>query len=649
MANDEVTVINNDNSNKPSVKTFDIKKIKEISKKRREKHQHKNIETKGKRSSEEKKDHIKEAKINNSEGKSEEKHTKVDEMADANYNITCRDVIIAAYDGMLSFADFLKKYYKDKFIASDNSSGLNVYKYSKGFWTPDKSKTYFNGDRFARELIRKASDYNFVANIHENLRESNKKVLNSALKWVTNLSSFKHIVERAFTGGDGLMVSSSDFDRDIGELSTPEGKLNLETGVVTALTPEDLRTRSTAVSYCDPQLLKPEKETSWWMALREMFKWYRYPGEFKENPQWTPEEKAKAIGDYAMNMQAWKNNVYADEAVCFLQRLIGYCLLGTNREQKFILFVGENGRNGKGVILHMLASVLGDYVTDCRTETFMKTRGRTASGSATPDLMKLKGVRIAIINENEHGDAINSSFVKKFTGGDKVSGRALYSDEETFQPSAVPILATNHFPHFDSEDNALFARMITVHFPRTFKEDIADEDITPFTGRRDNDLEKKLNAEKNEIFAWAVHGAMEYCKRGSLDVPEYFKAYASEYRNRRDTLQTFIDEYCNAGADYSIPKVHLFEAFSKFLSDSNMKPWTLTIFSERLKSKGYVEYKSGTNKIKGLELTTYHDCKNEREDDKPGQALRETKLQKDGYRGDGYLNYLPPDRSVVRY
>lgn len=68
--------------------------------------------------------------------------------------------------------------------------------------------------------------------------------------------------------------------------------------------------------------------------------------------------------------------------------------------------------------------VLGDYEGD--VPLTLITQQRTKIGGLAPELVQLKGVRYAVIQEPSKGDKINEGIMKQLTGGDPIQARAPY-------------------------------------------------------------------------------------------------------------------------------------------------------------------------------------------------------------------------------
>jgi putative DNA primase/helicase len=126
-----------------------------------------------------------------------------------------------------------------------------------------------------------------------------------------------------------------------------------------------------------------------------------------------------------------------------LQQLAGICLHGKPLIQKLI-FMHGCGANGKSTFMEVLAWVLGDYAAAIATETLMTTKRDPSA--ASPDLMRLKGARLAFCNETGEGRHLDSTAVKQMTGFDTLTARPLYGAPVQFAPSHKLVMTGNHRP-----------------------------------------------------------------------------------------------------------------------------------------------------------------------------------------------------------
>lgn len=98
-------------------------------------------------------------------------------------------------------------------------------------------------------------------------------------------------------------------------------------------------------------------------------------------------------------------------------------LLGTCKEQTLNMYVGI-GQNGKSVLVNLMEQVLGEYKGDVPLS--LLTQQRVKIGGVSPELVQLKGVRYAVIQEPSKGDKINEGIMKQLMGGDPIQARSPY-------------------------------------------------------------------------------------------------------------------------------------------------------------------------------------------------------------------------------
>lgn len=478
-----------------------------------------------------------------------------------------------------------KHYLHDKFVIVDDISKTPVLKCSDGnIWVYDTSREYLDADNWIINLIddslKKINEKSIDLCDNKYMQEAIDEYRKSLSKKKHSLiakKNYDRIIRRAMYGKNGCSVSESIFDKDINTLTTPNGIIDLRTGDIRDTLPTDYRRRHTS---CDllPEAYQKAPEI-WLKTLRECL----YPVVKEAFPSASDEQLEE----------------HFTQLIGFIQRLLGYCLIGSNPEQKFIIFVGHKGRNGKGVICHVLREILNDYACEVRSEMFMKGRQKS-SGDATSDIMATEGKRLMIGSENDRGDSLNATFLKRITGGDKLSGRALYQNEREFMPTAVPIILTNFFPYFDSEDTALLRRCICIPFMRTFKENPDPNNF--YEGEIDYNLEDKLRDEYQYILSWLVDGAVYYSNEGRLKIPEYINRYTNEYRKSKDTLGAFIDECCKVSDKYKISSSNLYAAYAQWAHEAGNTTYSRQVFKDRMTSKGFRYQKSNTMVIHGLTL-----------------------------------------------
>lgn len=257
------------------------------------------------------------------------------------------------------------------------------------------------------------------------------------------------------------------------------------------------------------------------------------------------------------------------DMVAFLQRVLGYCLTGSTREQCLFILYG-NGSNGKSTFLDTVRTVFGDYAQHSRAETFVRDR---KSGGIPNDIAALRGARLVTASEPEQGAQLDESLIKEMTGDAAISARFMRQEFFTFTPTFKVLLATNHRPVIRGTDHGIWRRIRLVPFLETIRDD-----------EKDRDLGKKLEAEADAILAWAIDGARLWAEHG-LQEPAAVREATEDYRADMDVLADFISEKCVLHGVST--NTELYKAFSEWQQANGEKPRSHKWLTRALFDRGY--------------------------------------------------------------
>lgn len=229
------------------------------------------------------------------------------------------------------------------------------------------------------------------------------------------------------------------------------------------------------------------------------------------------------------------------EIVDFIWRLLGYSLITDRKDHIFVIFWGEHGRNGKDTLIKLVTHVLGMTLSgDVPVEMFLQMPQGRNSASPTPDVLALRGMCIAWINEAEENQRFALAKLKKLTGGSLISARGLQEKvQTTWMQTHLPIMTTNELPKAKADDAAFWGRALLVKWPLSF----VDEPEQPYERKADKDLYEKISAEAKGVLVRMVQGAMEYLRDG-LKIPDKVREWTREQRSSYDDIGQFLDEWC---------------------------------------------------------------------------------------------------------
>ena len=279
------------------------------------------------------------------------------------------------------------------------------------------------------------------------------------------------------------------------------------------------------------------------------------------------------------------------ELTSFLQRVIGYSLTGSVREQ-VLFFLYGSGANGKSTFLNTILAMLGrDYAKQAAPDVLIESSGRHPT-----ELADLAGVRFVASIEVSEGKRLAEALVKQLTGGDPVKARLMRQDFFQFDPAFKILLAANHKPVVKGTDFAIWRRIKLIPFTVTIPD--AEQDKT---------LGDKLLAELPGILAWAVRGCLAW-QRDGLGIPAEVVDATAAYRAESDELAPFLEECCNLGEKLQAQAGPLFEAYKKWAEDGGILErdrLNHVKFGRRLQERGYDKYTDPSTRktfFVGLEL-----------------------------------------------
>ncbi|CAL9530967.1 hypothetical protein SUDANB176_04051 [Streptomyces sp. enrichment culture] len=264
-------------------------------------------------------------------------------------------------------------------------------------------------------------------------------------------------------------------------LAAPNGVIDLRTGELREGEPDQRITRAVTVAY-DPAASCP--------------RWERFIAEiFAHDP----------------------------ELPAYVQRLLGYGITGSTKEQCFAVLYGA-GSNGKSTLLTTLRELLGDHAATVPFDMFT-TSGKARGG---PEAEMLVGARLALASETNRSAVLDSAAIKNATGGEEITVNPKYRKPYAFKPQALILLASNYKPIVREQDNGTWRRIKLIPFLQRFEGD-----------SKDLDLENTLRSERAGILAWLVRGAVDWYANGLAD-PASVREAIADYREESDTLAGFM-------------------------------------------------------------------------------------------------------------
>lgn len=270
------------------------------------------------------------------------------------------------------------------------------------------------------------------------------------------------------------------------------------------------------------------------------------------------------------------------EKAKFLQRALGYSMLGVNREECMFVAYGAKTRNGKGTLFSTIDTVLGqDYADSAPTDLICENKnGRTTDFNAPqPVLSKLVGTRLVTMAESAKDVRLDAANMKTLTGRDTLVTRGLFQNSFSFTPQFTLWMNTNHLPAVTDETVFASNRIWVIEFNEQFTGSAQDKDLKEIFADPEN---------RPTILKWLFDGCKDYIENG-LNPPECVRTATENYRKMHDRLGNFIEETCDTGDDCKILRGSLYSAYCSWCTkpDNRFRPMGSTSFYNEIAMRGY--------------------------------------------------------------
>lgn len=270
------------------------------------------------------------------------------------------------------------------------------------------------------------------------------------------------------------------------------------------------------------------------------------------------EKKHRPIMD---EINDFMDKLFPERELCeYMWDHLASTLIGTSTNQTFNMYIGI-GSNGKSMLVNLMERVLGQYKGDVPLSIITDKRGKV--GGLTPEIVQLKGVRYAVMQEPDKGEKINVGVMKQLTSGkDQLQGRAPYMRKVlSFLPQFKLVLACNYFMEVKSNDHGTWRRIRAVPFKSLFTSDPRNDDKDkPYQFKLVPDIDEKFDSWKEVFAAMLVQRAFK--TNGIVKDCEIVMTKSGEYRKTQDYLAQFISDRIERNMDGKINKRDLNNEFT---------------------------------------------------------------------------------------
>lgn len=265
-----------------------------------------------------------------------------------------------------------------------------------------------------------------------------------------------------------------------------------------------------------------------------------------------------------------------EDIVKSMQRILGYALVGEQKESIMPILVGE-GRNGKDTLFKALQNVLGELAGPVGEEIMVSSRNNSAASNIASTL---RFKRIAYVSETKDSAYLDNGRVKQLTGGGKIQAKELYKDPISFEQQHTLFLMTNHKPRISAEDEAIWRRILLIEFPLKF----IDNPLQDCERKADKYLFDKLKTESSGVLAWLVRGCLDWQEQGLNPCKAILDA-TMEYRDSEDLIGQFIEDTMTVKSDAKISLSLFYKYYEEWASINGLRPLSKIRLGKRIGSR----------------------------------------------------------------
>lgn len=408
------------------------------------------------------------------------------------------------------FATVLYQMFKDRYVCSSIIGG-QWYVFKNHKWELDRGNT-----------LRLAISREMYALYNNKINDCVEKALASSeieerdlhkkrVEMLTNISSklkktsdknniMKEAMELFY---DGSFIRKLDSNKNL--LGFDNGVIDFKSKTFRNGEPDDYISKSTNISY-----IPDYKNECYKQIIEEIYEFMN-----------------QLFPIQSLNMYMWEH--------------LASCLIGVNRNQTFNIYKGV-GSNGKSMLTDLMTQTLGDYKGVVPLTLITDKRGPI--GGTSSEIMQLKGIRYAVMQEPSKEMKINEGVMKEIVGGDPLQGRSLYCESEVFDPQFTLAVCTNVDFTILSNDDGTWRRIRRVPFLSKFVDNPSEYDKNDETNKylfpRDRGLKEKFPKWTGVFASILVNKVFE--TDGVVNDCEIVLEESKNYRKCQDYVSSFIDE-----------------------------------------------------------------------------------------------------------
>ena len=450
------------------------------------------------------------------------------------------------------YAMVLYHMFKDKYVCS-SITNKKWYTFKRHRWEKDEGQSLrlaISRDMFAlysekqSQYMSDLQNYETNNDVHEKMQRKVKKIAEVCIKLKKTNDKNNIMREAMEIFFDKDFIKNMDANKYL--LCFSNGVIDFRTKSFRQGYPQDYITKTTGIPYI-PYNLEESKEIS-------------------------------------QEITTFMKQLFPQEGLCrYMWDHLSASLIGAKKEHAFNIYRGS-GSNGKSILTDLMSQALGEYKGTVPITLVTEKRGTI--GGTSSEIIQLKGVRYAVMQEPSKDAVINEGILKELTGGDPIQARALYSDSEIFEPQFSLVVCTNSLFEIKSNDDGTWRRMMLIDYISKFtSEGETHTDDTPYVFPKDKGLKEKLPKWAPVFVSMLVKRAFE--TEGEVIVCNEVVAASGKYRQGQDCISGFINEKIVKVPGKTVGKQSLNVVFKEWfqVNHGNRKPPKLSELEEIMNKK----------------------------------------------------------------
>ncbi|MBN2061686.1 MAG: hypothetical protein JW882_14845 [Deltaproteobacteria bacterium] len=436
---------------------------------------------------------------------------KKDPADDKSYpEFTFEDLKRAYYLNEYGDADIAVTLFKNRFVR-DNSTG-DFFRFIDHRWhrclnREQEAEFREVAEVYSREAVKctvrakeAEKEKDKAEEKHQNRWQGN---FNARAKALRGNSRMRNVLNLATAGEGSLGTSGEGWNPDYRLLPVANGVIDLETGKLRKGHYSDWFSHGSPIEY----------------------KGYHYNGEF------VPDFFGKLLCG---------NETLSD----YMEYLFGFGCTGIQTKDFFVAY-GPLGDNGKSVLFDWVSRVLGGFAAAIPVEMIYEDRFGRDPDKPSPQILRLRGLRLAIMSEPESNKRLSPAKVKYLTSGtDKIGGRNLNEKElVSFWPTHTLVMHGNEIPRVTGHQSPFYNRLKLLPFRARFvrNNEEVDERNHVYKLIPRAEIDSLLKEHDCELLSFLVRCARKALELGDMPpAPDIVLKETKAFRDEEDLVGRYL-------------------------------------------------------------------------------------------------------------